>query len=183
MATKYEEYSAGGDNDWRVESNRWVAQTFTPSISHKITSIKLYAKRTGAPGTLTIQIQGVDGGGHPDGAVKCSGTDNASGWEAFYQWHEISLGAGAALDAETEYCIMAEAKDGDADNAVHWYFDTEGSGGGYAAGHLEYSTDSGESWLPLTDADFYFEEWGDPLGGEGMPGLSIGAMAEMVGMV
>jgi len=162
MATRYEYYEAGGDGDWRVDSDRYVAQLFTPATDHKITSVKLYGKRAGAPGTVTVQIQGVSGG-HPDGIPIASATFDGGGWGTAIAWHEISLGDGAVLAASTQYALFVKAPDGNATNAIFLRYDSDGSGGGYAGGNWEYSLNAGVDWTSLAAYDGYFEEWGLPL--------------------
>jgi len=161
LATKYQYYDVGGSADWRVDSSRYVAQLFTPSTAHKITSVKLYIKRLGLPGTVTVEIQGVDGSGHPDGSVKCSGTIDGNGIATVREWVEITLGDGAVLEIGTQYAIVVDARDGDAANAIFWQEDNAGAT--YPGGNWEYSTTSGVSWTTSADADAMFEEWGLPL--------------------
>lgn len=161
MATKYQYYDVGGDTDWGIYAARYVAQLFTPSTAHKITSVKLYIKRLGSPGTVTVEIQGVDGSGHPDGTDICSGTIDGNGLATEYAWVEITLGAGALLAIGTQYALHVDARDGDPANYIYWQEDNAGAT--YPGGNWEYSTTSGVSWTTLADADAMFEEWGLPL--------------------
>lgn len=160
MATKYQYYDTGGDTYWGIYAARYVAQLFTPSTAHKITSVKIYAKKAGSPGTVTVEIQGVSGG-HPDGTAICLGTIEGSGLSTTPAWVEITLGAGATLAAGTQYAILVKLAGGDVSNRIEWQEDSAGAT--YAGGNWEYSTDSGSNWTSLAAADGMFEEWGLPL--------------------
>jgi len=72
----YEYYNTGDDSSTNVYNITWYAQTFTPSVAHTITSVKLLLYRTGSPGTVTVSIRATDGSGHPIGSDLCSGTTN-----------------------------------------------------------------------------------------------------------
>ena len=160
MATKYEYYDVGGDTDWSIYTARYVAQKFTPLITHKITSVVLYVARTLLPGTVTIEIQGVDGSGHPDGVAICSGTYDGNDLPTALAWVEFPLVAGPLLEAGTQYCIHVDARDGDGFNKIQWREDAAGAT--YPRGNWEYSTTAGVTWTSLAGADAMFEEWGLP---------------------
>ena len=74
----YEYYNTGDDSGQSVYGSNWYAQTFTPSIAHTITSVKLLLYRSGSPGTVTVSIRATDGSGHPIGPDLCSGTTDGS---------------------------------------------------------------------------------------------------------
>lgn len=161
MATRYEYYIVGDQGQQGVHTV-WHAQTFTPSVAHKITSVKLLLWRYNNPGTLTVSIRAVDGAGKPTGGDLCSGTTNGNSLptEAPYEWREITLGAGAPLNADTQYAIVARALDGDGSNFVYWR-------GGYTPPDVyadggSYSSDDGVSWTGY-GWDLMFEDWGEPL--------------------
>ena len=160
-ATLYESYSTGYNIDVNVFRNVWRAQTFTPSVPHKITSVKLYIARTGLPGTTTVSIRETDVDGHPTGADLCSGTTDGDTLPTSFpfEWREITLGAGFNLDADTKYAIVVRAPTGDSTNKVVWGADN--SDPTYAGGNLEASYNDGGSWSSDTGDDFMFEEWGD----------------------
>ena len=65
MATRYEYYTTGYNTFFGSEAQYWLGQTFTPSISHRITSVKVFVFRKGSPGTVTVSIRSTDGNGHP----------------------------------------------------------------------------------------------------------------------
>ena len=73
----YEYYNTGDDASGRAYGNEWRAQTFTPSVSFNITSVKLKLFREGNPGTVTVSIRATSGG-VPTGSDLCWGTTNGS---------------------------------------------------------------------------------------------------------
>jgi hypothetical protein len=160
MSTLYEYYNTGADSALSIYAANWGAQTFTPAIAHKITSVKLLLYRTGSPGIITVSIRATDGSGHPTGEDLCSGTTNGDTLPTGspYEWREITLGDGYDLSAGTKYAIVARMSGGDTDNRFLWRRDISGSA--YAGGNLEYSTNSGSTWTG-TGHDFMFEDWGE----------------------
>ena len=163
MSTKYEYYDGAANTYDRIYGIEWRAQTFTPSIAHKITSVKLLLYRRLSPGTLTVSIRATDGSGHPTGGDLCSGTTNSNTLPTAspFEWREITLGAGCDLSADTKYAIVIRAIDGDASNDVRWRSDNTDPT--YAGGCREWSSNSGaeESWSSVTTQDSLFEEWGE----------------------
>ena len=78
MATLYEYLNTGDNDSGSVYGAVWNSQSFTPTIAHIITSIKLLLYRIGSPGTLTVSIRATDGSGHPTGADLVSGTTDGA---------------------------------------------------------------------------------------------------------
>ena len=159
MATLYEHYNTGDDNEKSFCSSSWLAQTFTPSAAHTITSVKLLLYRVGLPGTVTVSIRATDADGEPTGGDLCSGTTdgNTLPTASPYEWREITLGAGYDLVASTKYAIVARAPNGDSSNMVYWRQDETYPT--YAGGSLAFSSDSGSTWK-LYAIDLMFEDWG-----------------------
>ena len=161
MSTRYEYYRGSYDDRVWIYGAVWHGQTFTPSINHKVTSVKLLLGRTGSPGTLTVSIRATDGSGHPTGGDLCSGTYNGNGviGTPNVAWIEIFLGSGAQLSAGTKYAIVARCTSGDYSNRLEWQRDHTAPT--YSGGCRESSTNSGSSWSSSTTHDNHFEEWGD----------------------
>ncbi|GAH98076.1 unnamed protein product, partial [marine sediment metagenome] len=165
MSTRYEYYNTGdvgGDGCWDI---KWVAQTFTPSIAHKITSVKLKLSKWGSPGIITVSIRATNGSGHPNGADLCSGTTNGNTLPTGEpsEWREITLGAGYDLSADTKYAIVVRALTGDGANFPIWRVDNAAPT--YTGGCWERSVNSGGTWISNAGIDFMFEEWGEPVTG------------------
>lgn len=158
MANLYEYYNTGDDGGrvtWSGVGD--TAQTFTPQVSHRITSVKLKLYRVGSPGTLTVGIRAT-AGGQPTGGDLVSGTTNGNTLPTAspYEWREITLGAGYNLVAGTQYAIVLQVG-GDASNYVVWRWDKTSPT--YAGGFL--CAGSGESWTQYPDYDMMFEDWGE----------------------
>jgi len=162
MATRYEYYTTGDTDAWLVFGVRLEAQTFTPSIAHKITSVKLKLYRIGLPGTLTVSIRATNGSGHPTGADLCSGTTNGNtlphGVPA--EWREITLGAGYNLSAGIKYAIVATAPSGNLSNCAYWRGDYTNPTYWKGCRENKYGA---EDWISYTDIDLMFEEWGEAI--------------------
>lgn len=160
MADLFEYYNTGDDNPHAAYGEIWIAQTFTPSIAHKITSVKLLLYRDGSPGTITVGIRATDGSGHPTGSDLCSGTIDGDTLttDTAGLWYEITLGAGSNLSADTKYAIVARAPDGGGLDLFNWRADT--SSPTYGGGCLEYKLSEIAQWESFTDDDLMFEEWG-----------------------
>jgi len=151
-----------------VYSTYYRGQTFTPSGSYKITSVKLRLYRYGSPGTLNVNVYATDGSGHPTGSALCSGTTDGDTLPTGspYEWRYITLGAGYQLTASTKYVIVASlANEGLGwGHRVYWRYT---SPSGYAGGNLIHSSDSGSSWDDWATYDAMFEVWGQTGATEG----------------
>jgi len=161
MADRYEYHTTGADLDAALFGAVWKAQTFTPSVAHRITSVKLLIRRALLPGIITVGIRETDDDGHPTGGDLCSGTTDGDsltdGWPG--EWREITLGTGWNLDADTKYAIVVRAPTGNALNKVVWQCDINGT---YDGGNFEASFNAGVSWTTTAENDLLFEEWGEP---------------------
>lgn len=160
MATRYQYYNTGADEYWGVNYNDWYAQSFTPAIAHKITSVKLLLHRRNFPGGIDVSIRATDVNGHPTGGDLCAGITNGNTLPELpgTEWREITLGAGANLAAGTKYVIFVRALGASGVNWLQWHLDRTAPT--YVGGCFVESTDAGVSWSNDTDKDFMFEEWG-----------------------
>jgi len=168
VATLYESFLGPGNTFDSIRGNLWKAQTFTPSTSHLITSVKIKARRYGSPGIITVSIRATLGG-HPSGPDLCPAgttdgdtlTDASPG-----EWREITLGAGTILTAGIKYAIVVRALTGDGSNNLQWRLDSTNPA--YTGGCKEYSSDAGVTWHSydgvehIPSSDELFEEWGEP---------------------
>lgn len=162
MATLFEYYNTGDDGELGIFGVFSIAQIFTPSVAHTITSVKLKLRRHGLPGTLTVSIKATDGTGKPTGGALCSGTidGNSVTTDVAGAWYEITLGAGFDLVAAgTQYAIEARAPTGDAGNWLQWRGDS--SSPTYTEGYAASTSDGWTTWSQHTDYDLMFEDWGD----------------------
>lgn len=166
MATLFEYLNTGGDDYEDISGASpqsdaiWAGQTFTPSIAHTITEVKLLAWRELSPGTLTVRIRATDGSGLPTGADLASGTYNANTLTTnpAGEWITITLSAGYALSAGVKYAIVVTVT-GTGLNNFNWIADS--SSPTYSGGNTVFSdADAGTTWTANTGRDFMFEEWG-----------------------
>jgi len=159
---EYENYTTGdtlGAHVWGdTLSDSLEGQTFTPSTSHVITSVRLKLYRIGTVGTLTVEITNVDTNHHPTGSALCSGTIDASTFttDTTGMWYEVTLGSGTLLSSSTEYAIVLKLAGGDGSNCVVWKYNGAGS---YSGGVRVYT--SGGYWKDDDTDDMMFEEWGE----------------------
>ncbi|NTW31247.1 MAG: hypothetical protein HGB12_01205 [Bacteroidetes bacterium] len=159
---KYEYYIINNNGDAGVYGTEWRSQSFTPAVSHQITSVKIKAYKTGSPGTLTVLLKNTDGNGKPTGSDLTTGTIDANSFTTASagDWYEISL-ATYNLSANTKYAIVLKAVAGDGSNYVYWKLALTGA---YTGGTYLNSSNSGTTWSDNTNMDAMFEEWGVPLG-------------------
>jgi len=174
--TIYESYAVD-DSASFVFSNEaagngyWIAQTFTPSISHSITSVKLKLSRNNTPGTITVSIRATSGD-VPTGADLTSGTTNGDTLTTDAgtgEWREITV-TPFILVASTKYAIVMRA----ANDVPTNYAGARGGGSGYSNGNECYDgADDGATWFGTIGADLVFYEYGIPLPGEGIGALFV----------
>lgn len=162
---KYQYYITGDDQEQGFYATlAWSAQTFTPSIAHTITSVKLKLRRSTADtsGTMTVSITETDSG-KPSGSALCSGTYDVTNpaitTDAGGEWVEITLGAGYALLADSVYAIIVKAGTDDPTKAMVWRRDSTDAT--YAGGERLQTLDEGDLWTASSSEDFMFEEWGE----------------------
>jgi len=162
-SVKYEYYDTNADTVGVFSGAAWGGQSFTPSVDHTITSVRLLIYRDGSPGDVTVSIRATDGSGHPTGNDLCVGTtdgDTLTTNDAG-EWREITLGAGYDLSASVKYAIVLGVES--LSDSVHWLEDE--TAGEYPGGCVQDSINSGVDWDFFTypNCDYMFEEWGEPM--------------------
>lgn len=165
----YQNYITGDDGDYDGYTANWIAQTFTPTLVHMISKVKLKLFRVGTPGTITVSIKAT-AGGKPTGADLCVGTIEGTGItdDANGEWYEITLGDGYVFEKDVMYAIVVRAPSGDSDNKVSWRADK--SSPTYTGGTYCSTSDSGVEWGIVSGSDCMFEEWG---AGEASPTTTV----------
>ena len=86
------------------QSNNWWAQSFTPTVSHKVTKLALLLRKNGSPDTLTVSLKE-----YLNGTDLCSGTINGNTLPAATEamaWTNISMGTGCILTPNRPYIIV-----------------------------------------------------------------------------
>jgi hypothetical protein len=167
-ALPYESYITGDDGNraFYFAVFSWLAQTFTPTTSHTITSVNLKLLRTAGsvPGTVTVSIKAVDGTGKPTGADLAVGTTNGDTITTVSpgEWRLVSLGAGTPLTSGTVYAIVVKSSTDDGAKPIYWRKDATASA--YAGGSVAYSVappaGDGSPWTLVAAEDAMFEEYG-----------------------
>jgi hypothetical protein len=160
MSSKYENSITEDGSALFAYGARWVGQTFTTSVPHTVTSVKLKLYRVGSLDTITVSIRGTSSE-VPTGSDLCSVTiagstitTNPAG-----EWYEFTFDAGYMLATGTKYAIVVGVANGSyPDN----YLAAMGTTTGYSGGDFVLSTNSGVSWNPDSTHDLVFEVWGDP---------------------
>jgi len=161
MATRYEYYNTGDIGGQVVYGIYWRGQTFTPQITHELTSVKIkwYQYGTVSPYTITVRIREASAG-LPIGAdLDSAEVDPTTLPSTPGDWDEISLTGGITLQAGTQYAIILSLSGGDGSNCIVWRYDTASPT--YTGGTYVSSSNSGSSWSQTSTLDNMFEEWGN----------------------
>jgi hypothetical protein len=156
---KYEYLSTGQDGDsLKIGGVNWAYMQFTVGATgHTTTQAKLYLKKGGAPGTVTVSIRNATAG-LPVGADLSSITfDGTADLAAGYAWITVTLPE-VPMATGVQYAIIVRATAGDTTtNYVYWGLD---NGGGIPNGSYGSATDSGVTWATGAPKDALFEVWG-----------------------
>lgn len=161
--TLYEYYNTGDATYFSANDTNWAAQTFTPSISHKITLVKLKLFRELFSAEYTIKITTTDQDGYPTDTVLCSKIFNSEPitQESPGEWYEFSFDEPAILTEDTVYAIIIHGIPGLPSYKIYWRRDATAPT--YYRGSVYLSNNSGVSWQRHLYDDFMFEDWGYPL--------------------
>jgi hypothetical protein len=159
----YEYLSAGGDGQGAdIYGSNWACEQFTVGdTAHTVTSILLYLKKVGTPGTVTVSLRHADGDDFPTGIDICAATLNGSDFSTSFVKYKFDV-TEISLEAGESYAIVVRAVAGDDSNDIQWKWKAAGgvtSGEPSVAGH---STDGSLSWVSDSPKDFLFEIWGNP---------------------
>lgn len=164
MLRQYEYYIGTKSSSYQIKGDTWQGQTFTvgnvgPSEDNYAVHVKLWMRRYGTPGDLTVSIKAVDGDGHPTGDDLTSVTvGEAYVSEDDDDWYIFTFATQPALIADTQYAIVVKALSAVGDNRYAAWFDMTSPT--YGGGNLELSSDGGASWSSETTRDMNFEIWG-----------------------
>ena len=138
-------------------SNTEWAQAYTPATTYDVTSVKLKLRRTGLPGTMTVELQDTSSG-LPGGTVLATGTYDADTLSSVAgTWTELFFDDPYAVTASTQYAIVIHCAGATGLNNIDWWYDSSGS---YTGGYASRSTSGGSSWTAFTSIDLTFEVWG-----------------------
>jgi len=153
VLVQFEKFITGDNAEFAIgSSNQWFCQTFTSSVGHAIKSVRLYGRRVGTTGILTVSIRATDGLGKPTGGDLCSGLIDMSLTPVSNDWLEIGFGAGVTLIGGTKYAIVARVTS----SLLFWRYNNSG---GYSGGQFG-SAIGGTGWA-MGSSDFLFQELGE----------------------
>lgn len=168
MAKRYEYYNTGDDDSLGCPltidpADTLLAQTFTPQVSHKITSVKLKVYKAGGGSPVSLATVGIRATSEeePTGSNLTSGTFDVGALttDEEGEWVTIPLNP-YALIANTKYAIVVSLPDPDPISLIlEW---RENTSPDYDFGEGLYSINAGSTWI-VTHAVFMFEEWGNAI--------------------
>jgi len=180
-AVMFENYADGEDTSYDIDSaTKWVAQEFTPAVSHRITSVWVKIYKAGAPGDLTVSIRPCDSTTNTIDFFPHATSVLATGTIAEGDIPAASPGAltqcvfatPVDLYAGHRYYINLDCPGSVGANNVYWRYDAGGATyarafDSYASsvfGRRYYSADSGVSWTVASNSVHMFQEWGQSIG-------------------
>lgn len=160
----FESYMVNDDADFEIYGDKWAAQTFSPLVSHRITSILVKVWKEGAPGDLSLRLCPVTVSDQPQetdiiasGAIAEASLPVSPG-----DWAEWTLDAPVDVYVGHLYSLVLYLEGGTYSNSVHWRRDQ--SGAAYPRGRQYTSTNAGGYWSVSSGADFMFQERGQSSG-------------------
>jgi hypothetical protein len=154
----YETLSTGYDSDSdNITGNTWGYMQFTAgTLSHTATSLQVYIKRVGTPGTCTIALYHASGG-TPTGNVLATTTFNGDAISTSYNSYSFNI-TETAIQASQQYAIVLIADNGTASSYLKWGID---AGGSLANAVYGTSADGGLTYTAGTPKDALFSIWGN----------------------
>jgi hypothetical protein len=148
-----------GDMDWQalMGDQRYAAAQFTVGDSaYDAQKVRVWLRRIGSPGTLTVEIWTDDGSDKPN-ALVASASDNVDTLEitdVISKLHGFDVSAAADLSANSKYHLVAYAAS--TDNAAnHWDLGVD------AGGASATQSSDGSSWSSATFSLYYRVEDAD----------------------
>ena len=160
MMQRFEWYSGPMNEVTKMYEPFWKGQSFTPQVTHKITSVKLYCYRVYSASSfkLTTAIYAAPSN-TPVGPSLAYGEIPATSLPESWNWVEVPLNSPyAILQSGVKYAVAFHYTSTNSNYYVYWSI---ANPGGY----------SGGVWLdqgsPNYTRDGRFEEWGEllPAGG------------------
>ena len=165
MAILHDYYNTGdnGNQNGGFNSSTWVSQTFTPTATYHISSVKLKLYKTNNLGTITVSVRAVDGSNKPTGSDLASGTTDGSTLttDTAGEWREITFSSNYKLYNGTRYAIVIRGTETAPDSGM---LRTDNSSPTYTNGEILQSINSGGAWTAYPGVDGMFECWGSVSG-------------------
>lgn len=155
----YESYNGTWDHKKDSAGDQWLAQTFTPTVSHDIESARLYAANYGGSTTnYTLAVRATDGAGRPTGSDLCSVVFNSSILPGAppVDWVSFDFTTSYSVLAGTKYALVLYDL-GDNNQLVQGIECAYNVS--YSGGSMAVSFNDGASWSTYAN-DVLFEEYG-----------------------
>jgi hypothetical protein len=141
----FESFDPGGNTNVAVYGTKFAGQSFTTSMNHGVTSVRLSLLRQGLPGTLYVSIRNMTETGPGSTVLTTGTTDGNSLSNTGYEWREVTVSS-YELTSGTHYAIVIFANLGDDLNKVLW----RANEAYYSGGELYLSNDNGSTWIAPT---------------------------------
>jgi hypothetical protein len=159
-ATLYEHLNTGADMVYQVRGAQIVAQIFTTQTSsHTVTYFRCLIQRVGAPGSVVVELEGLDGSGNPQSPVLATQMLDGNILSTSLLWIQFSVNT-TSLIGGTQYALVMSVPSGGVSDYIAWA--AVSTGGGFTGGNGLYSTDNGASWTSTGVPNLQFEVWGNP---------------------
>lgn len=145
------------DREFADGTSEYISQGFTvggSDITLYRVAVRLKTSDGSPTGNVTCAIY-TDSAGEPDSSsVTGFSTVNSAGTTSDYKWYVFTKSGGATLTASTVYHIVL-FHDGAGSTGTDNISVEEDTGGGYAGGQVNFSTD-GSSWTAAAGSDLNF---------------------------
>lgn len=164
-------YYAGNFNPsagFTCYGTKYLAQTFTPQVSHVFGSATLYLNVGGSPtGSLIVGLYATSAG-QPTGSALDSATIAASSVSTLHAVaYTLTFTGGVIVSAGTTYAIVIGGVTGDASDYILWINSSTqllgNNNSAYSNGTPYQSTNSGSTWTALSHPFFFLEYGTTPL--------------------
>lgn len=120
-ATEYETstLAPGWTTVNKIFGDTWIFETFTPVVNHPLNTVKIYGRRVGNCGNLTVSIKLADGDHKPTGADLVSTVVLEADLPTTNGWITITLNK-ITVSTGQEYAIVIRALDGNGTKYYAW---------------------------------------------------------------
>lgn len=145
--TADQSYSTGVDSYGTIYGSYIRAQTFTAGSTYTMTYAKLYLKRIGTPGTVSVDIKATtfDGSDYvPSGSSLGTSTKDGNTISTSAGWVTFNFFFGVPLTSGAVYAIIVSALSGSGVSYIDWGQDVTSAG--YAGGKALLSLNLGVTW-------------------------------------
>ena len=128
-----------------ITSTAWIAQTFTPTASGKLTQVDFQAalNATDFTSTMLVEIRNTVSGAPGSTVLATTSVTNLTNGNL---WYSLNFATPANVTAGTAYALVFRAGTGGP------FLVVRGSGNLYAGGSMQSSANSGASWANVTSA-------------------------------